>query len=63
MKRPTSHREIFHNFLKATEQCVMEIKAKNKELKDEGDFDEITQMHNTGVIIRRWFNSHGDLHL
>ena len=61
MKRPNTHSEVFLNFLKATEECIVEIKRRNKELKDMGDYDEVTQLHNTMVIQRRWFDNRGGL--
>ena len=61
MQRPTTHEEIFLNFVKSTQKVIDAVQAKNDSLKESGDYDEKTQFHKTGVIIRRWFNDRGGL--
>jgi hypothetical protein len=48
-------------FLKSVEEICDSIKKKNSELKKNKDYDEITQLHNTKSLIKRWFFDEGRL--
>lgn len=58
---PHTHNELYLMFLKSVEEICDSIKKKNSELKKNKDYDEITQLHNTKSLIKRWFFDEGRL--
>lgn len=60
-KRALTHEDIFIELLESMNSLTKEIREKNKQLKKDKDYDEITQLHKTKVIIRRWFFDQGGL--
>jgi len=62
-KRAKTHVELFHALLESMQGLVNAIELKNASLKKYKDYDEITQLHKTTVIIRRWFFDQGGIAL
>ena len=60
-ERALTHEDMFIQLLESMNSLTQEIKDKNKQLKKDKDYDSITQLHKTKVIIRRWFFDQGGL--
>ena len=61
--RKITHAALVIDYIDSVEMVIKEIEIENKRLKKAKDYDEITQVHKTLVILRRYFNNHGGIAL
>ena len=62
-KRAKTHYDLFSQLIESINGLTEEITTRNDELKKAKDYDEITQIHNTRGIIRKWFMAEGNIPL
>ena len=63
MLRAKTHIDLYMGFIESVSEVMDEIQVENNRLKKDKDYEEITQVHKTGIIIRRWFFKNGGLAL
>jgi len=61
MKRIDNFEEFFHLLLTNMNTLTSDIRARDKVLKDNKDYDQITRLHNVKKITARWFHLNGGM--
>jgi hypothetical protein len=61
VKRIQNHEELYSLYLKSVSDFMQSIKAKQKDLSDRNDDDDVTKLHYTIRLMQSWFRSMGGL--
>ncbi len=61
--RKITHAALVIDFIESIQMVMKDIDKENIRLKKAKDYDELTQVHKTLVILRRYFNNHGGIAL